>query len=420
MWHALQSEDHRADRCPDLSERERRIADKRIWERESLIRNRVHNEVVANLDDVGVTCRESTPFISLFVKSASAGICDGALLTVWNVTESQEAVLKEGEVITFRNLAVKSCRRDGLLQLTARESTPMNETQYDVEEKGSMGFVGRSRVTLFSHHTISRKLSLGLPIPFQRQIIDMAGLVLKVVQCSAHQCKIYLADDSGLVSRIERNCSAAVANAFLSMSENSRGALHSISFRDVRVMPFDYVESCAVAAFTHNSTSSTMNCISDAMAVSANRDDALAELVAAASEAGTSIHAMTSSIRCPVTVAIGRIVGCEENACEPISPFKIQVDCGSTTLHTWELPSVLLEDALMAIGDGWKLASVSSRKSERSGTSSGFKRALMASGVLLRFVLQAKKTSYEVRQLSVAHENAISALHLAVQRKRLA
>ena len=388
-------------------------------QRESLIRNQVQHELDANLDDIGVMCRESTPFISLFVKSASDGICDGALLTVWNPTERQEAILNEGEVITFRNLAVKSSKRDGLLQLKARESTPMHVAQYGDEAKRSMGFVGRSLATVFRHHAISRKLSLGVPIAFQGQQIDIAGLILRVVPCGTHMFKIYLSDESGIVSRIDRNCGAEVAKTFVSMCDNKMGGLQRIVFRDVCAMPFDYVESCAVAAFTHNSTFSMTNCDCTSMASTTSRDDVLAELVVAAVDAGTSINALTSILRCPVTVAIGRIIGCEENVCVSTRVFNIQVDCGSTTLHSWELPFFLMDDVLTVIGDGWKQTSLSSQKSKRSGNSSGFQRALVASGVLLRFVLQVKKMSYEVRQLSVADGQAISALHLVVRKKRL-
>lgn len=421
VWDTLQDDGQNSEPRAGPSERDRQIADNWIRQREALIRNRMQNQVEATRDEIVVECGESTPFISLFVKSATEGTCDGALLTVWNATESQEAILNEGEVVTFRNLVVKSSKRDGLLQLTARESTPMHDAQYDVETRRSIGFVGRSFVPFFLHHTLSRKLCLGVPLPFPAQLIDIAGSIVRVVQCNVHQFKIYLSDDSGLVSRIDRSCSAEVASAFVSMSVNTRGTLQPIAFRDVRVMPYDYVECCAVAAFTHNSSFSTTNRVCASMALTTNHDDELARLVAVAMEAGTSSCAIAEYLSsCPVSVAIGRIVGCEKSVRGSTHVFNVKVDCGSTTLHSWEVPSFLMDDVLAVIGDGRRPTSLSFKKSKRSGSSRGFQRALMASGVLLRFVLQAKMTSYEVRQLCIADCHAISALHLMVQRKRLA
>jgi hypothetical protein len=81
-------------------------------------------------------------------------------LTVWNITDTQQALLREGNVVKFSEiLAVKATKQEGLLQLTARETTPMHETVCRKE----VHFVGRFRSTgtalrLFHHHALSGEL----------------------------------------------------------------------------------------------------------------------------------------------------------------------------------------------------------------------------------------------------------------------
>lgn len=417
VWRTLQSTGCMAESYDVLSDDDRRIVDKWRCQRESLIRKSVQQAVEANLEeeDDGSLYRESTPFVSVLVKSVPDVACGGALLTVWNITDTQLALLKEGDIIKFRNIAVKATKHEGLVQLSARETTPMHGTVYSNEVLTNMGFVRRSPVQLFHHHAISRKLSLGVTVPIQSQQLDIAGFVLKVVQQGPHQHRIYLADESGLISRIDRNGSAEVAGILSSVSENPLENLQPIAFRDVRVMPYDYVENCAVAAFTHNSTFSTRNCFGRLSAMDEECDDAMVACAATALQAGTTIHAISAKDISPVTVAVGRIVGCKHTTTESTS-FEIQVDCGSSSLQTWELPFFLIDDALTVVGDECEMVSLPPDKSKACDTRRALQKILMSGGLLLRFVLQEKKKSYEVRQLSAADGHTIAALHSAVQK----
>jgi hypothetical protein len=400
-----------AECCDVFTRDDKRIMEKWRCHRETLIRKQVQQEVDANSDDAVSLCRESTPFVKVFVKSLSDIACQGALLTVWNIADSQQALLREGNIVKFRNLAVKATKHEGLLQLTARETTPMHAAEYHKEVRLSAGFVRRSTVPLFHHHTISRKLSRGVPVPIQKQHLDMVGLVLKVVQVSAHQHRIYLTDESGLISRIDRNGIVSATSVLTSLHGSQVENLQSTVFRDVRAMPYDNFENCAVAAFTHNSRLSYQKCSHSSRTLRTESDAAVLGCAAIALQAGTTIHAISCCRLGRVAVAIGRIVAWKYMA----THVEIRVDCGSTPLHAWELPHFLIEDTFAVIEH--PLVSVSPEKSQRLDSLRVYQKILMT-GVLLRFVLQAKKTSYEVRQLCVADVQSITALHSAVQNVR--
>lgn len=388
---------------------DRQIMEKWRLHREKLIRKYVEEEVDTNIQDSGSLCRESTPFVTAFVKSLPSIVCQGAVLTVWNITDSQQALLREGNIVTFRNLAVKATTHEGLLQLTARETTSMHETVYHKEAHSSAGFVLRSTLRLFHHHALSRKLSRGIPVPIQKQHLDVGGLVLKVVQVGATQHRFYLTDESGLISRIDRNGILEATSVLTPLSGIQVENLQSTVFRDVRVMPYDNAENCAVAAFTYNSRFSSQRYPHGATPVCTETDYAVVGCAATALQAGTTVHAISCPRLSPVAVAIGRIVACKFTA----THVEIKVDCGSSPLHSWELPHCLVKD-LFAVTEH-ALLSLSSDKSKRLNSLTGYHKGLMT-GLLLRFVLYAKKTSYEVRQLFIADEQSVAKLHSAVQR----
>ena len=377
--------------------------------RESLIRKYVQEEVGANIQDAGSLRRESIPFVTVFVKSLSSSACQGSVLTVWNITDTQQALLREGNVVKFRNLAVKATKHEGLLQLTARETTPMHETVCHKEVHLSVGFVHRSALRLFHHHALSRKLSRGVTVPIQKQYLDVAGLVLKVIQVSATQHRIYLTDESGLISRIDRNGILETTSLPTSLCGSLIEDLQPTVFRDVRAMPYDDSESCAVAAFTHNSSFSSQKCPRGAMPLRTERDDTIVGCAAIALQAGTTIHAISCRRLSPVAVAVGRIVACKFTA----THVEIKVDCGSSSLHSWELPHFVAKDSFAATEHA--LVSWTPEKSKRLNSLTGYEKGMMK-GLLLRFVLFAKKTSYEVRQVFVADVHSVAELHSAVQK----
>jgi hypothetical protein len=350
----------------------------------------------------------------LYVVSASDSSCDGALLTIWNVQESQQALLKEGRVFRFYNLSAKSVKHEGLVQLTARGTFKFHETSFPAERLIKTGYTSRFISLQFHLHVASKKLALGMSIPSRQQFVDIEGLVLNVVTCTENRQSIYLTDASGLVTRIDN---VRAVETKMEATVEATKVHRPVMFQDLRILPFDYVDNCAVAGFTVNSRIvQKISVISNEKASEEN----LVHCAGAALYAGTTIQAIHAREFSATFVAVGRIVGCfcSVNGLSSNS-LAIQVDCGKGDFVSWDLPLFLIDDVLSMIGDEHDAMSLDPEVAEELDNVKLLQKMFVAKGVLLRFVLQKKDEGYEVRQLSVANENAVAALYFAIQADRV-
>lgn len=377
-------------------------------------------EIEANMEVEDSLLRQSTPFVSVFVKSVDDAPCEGALLTLWNPNEQQESLLKEGTIVQFRNLDLKATKHEGVLQLLAREATPMRAVVSPTDMTARIGYTPRSLVPLYHLHVVSKSLSLGKSLPFERRVFDVVGAVLKVTQEGDHHHKIYVTDESGLLLRIDRNGRLESSYILTSVGdkplENAQHAL-PMEFRDLHMMPYDSVENCAVAMFTHNSSFGSRNC-SRISELEAAQGDPLLSCATIALQAGTSMLAINGSRGTSIVVAIGRIVGCKSIPNET-SCFAIEVDCGQI-LQTFVFPSFLLDEILLLIGEKPQAVTVQPQKEKRYEFSKLLQKLFKAKPLLLRFVLQRKEKEhcYEVRQVSAVDGNALATLHSAIHKLR--
>jgi hypothetical protein len=340
--------------------------------------------------------RESWPFCSLLVKSVGNCACQGAILTIWNMKEEDKIILKEGNIVNFQNLGVSSKNSDGILQLIAQENTQIRAISKNTDSLPSQ-FIPRSFVPIFVHHSLSRRLCTRQPSKMCRQDIDIFGWVVQTVYANETLNKIYLTDESCLVSRIDFNGSDVMKINF--------GEL--LAFRDVTVMVYDYVENCAIATFTKYST------ICSSPPYKPCHHGNKIEIAAAAIQSQLAIHYLRNIVPGSVAVAVGRIVGVGDSIDE--STFIIlHVDTGSASLNSWKVPLFLFHDLEQVISEN--LIHISPAQSIRATNSSDRQKVMNFFGLLLQFVLQENNLGYEVRQIKVADEKAHAILYSRMNR----
>jgi len=225
--------------------------------RNILIQEKTHRSISKILDSETELSRKSTRFIRYYVKAWSDGGRDignnEAILTVWDPTEDQMSVLQEGLIVRCKNLGVKSC--NGLLQVTARSSTCMQpiSPQPPLYALESLGYTPRAYRPFMYLSLASRKLRFA---PMSYPEYDCAGCLVKAIQDSSGRLLIYLLDESNFLIRIERELDdendASLRHWKNGMLDLSPGTC--LFLRDIRMIPFDPWEECAVGVWTESSS----------------------------------------------------------------------------------------------------------------------------------------------------------------------
>lgn len=443
-----------------LTAREKCSIDKWKEQRDALLQTRIRKEVETVIECDSSLMRESTPFVRVLVKTFNRNLptaddrdesepgsvssppeSESALLTVWRCTEEQLGVLKEGSMIRVRNLAVRKTKRDGLIQLTASQKTPMESLPLNAcsRDLKGMGFHRRSFLSLFHVHALSKKLLNQSLAPFPAPEVDVAGIVLKVLEegySTGVRFLIYIADESGLVLRVHRDEGHRESDALRSLSTSAqRNVEHAvtIAFRDIRVMPFDPSENCAVAVFADTSSVPSRNatCGRKSDLQQWCKSPVGGQLLSRLSACVDGLVPMLQESTSKSATAVGYIAGFTVQSESSLSsesefaPLQIMVDCGCNELQLWEFPLSLLDEALRLCGDSNDAVAVKLEEERIHLQLKYLGQVFRGSGVLLHFVLNQKPTNmqldcnncssggsvYQVQQVRVANIRALAEIY---------
>jgi hypothetical protein len=124
------------------------------------------------------------------------------LLTIWEPTEEQLNILKEGTAFEIQNLAVRETPYGGLLQMTASTRTPIESIDLDVSSQSHLGYENRRFLGVFQIHALSHKL---LANDFASKTrwpdVDTVAVHVKSIEPSdsARGYRIYVTDESQLM-----------------------------------------------------------------------------------------------------------------------------------------------------------------------------------------------------------------------------
>lgn len=378
-----------------------------------LLRQRIQEEVEAELETDISLSRESTPFIRVKVQSVHPSQKEEeALLTIWEPTEEQLNILKEGTFFQMQNTAVRESSYDGLLQLTASTRTAIESIDLNIALRSQIGYESRRFFSIIQIHALSLKVLSNSSTDSKVRCPDADTVVVHVQtiappSASAEGYRIYVTDQSQLMLRI--HCDTLPIGLERASSSSKKEGFRVISFCDLRIQAFDYDEDCAVARY----------CDTSSIPKTAPRSKALEKWVALSRGGCLRRFSIYSAANVPLCermsrlVALGYIVDLKLVSSEKVH---IEVDCGTSEVEEWELPVHLLADMLPLTNgdqDVSLLPEEETRVTELGVLSSIFR----ARGILWRFLLQRKADNatstcqYVVAKASAADKRALGNMY---------
>jgi len=330
-------------------------------------------EVLRDLQQKSVDCalenessmtRNTIPFVKFLVKAFQTGQKHSStdknnedisgILTIWRPSEEQNNILKEGTAVRLKNVSVKSALHSGKLQLSATNKTPIHVLPQRWNSLLHSGYKPRSFVSLVKLHVLSKKRKFSE--------VDFVGVRICAVQVHRKEhtdlpiSQVYLTDKSGLVLRLEREFEEderpAIRAAPWNTSNNDYEDSQTFAFRDVRLLPFDDVENCAVATWTHSSIQLQGN--KERLHSLRSWSKSISGIAACAKVKNALNVGVALSGRLPsdLAIGIGYILhlseGCTDGFevnCPTFVPLTMVVDCGNTAI-TAQLPIHLLDEVL--------------------------------------------------------------------------
>ena len=445
------------DYYEQVSVDEKDIIDKWKGKREFMVQDRTRKEVDSLLQDDATLFRSSIPFLKLFVKayhkdnlSRRDGAKDKncAILTIWRVSESQLEILKEGNIIRFKSLAVKDVLHDGFLQLNANRKTFMQLSPQKVNTINlkKFGFHPRTSLPISKIHLLSKKSKYVSDIDYRAPTIDTVAYLLKSVETHKINSKIvqiYVTDETSMLLRIEKEIIDNKKD-LLSRQLNSKvkesGTKRIVSFRDIKLVTFDEEENCAVAVWTRSSSQykCSMNRFNELCKWSTS---SACRKICAELEDKMALDLNTlGDLPRGKFIAVGYIVSLtsqdlhestsNDNEFEKLSicsqPWRVTIDCGKNHLVEAIFPLCLLDElsSLIKIGhekslpESFKkiLENVDLRRGYVLSTRISIERILRESGQLLHFSLQQVTfegtPDYIISKLKRAEINSLVRLNL--------
>ena len=402
-----------------LSKSDKDTIDQWKEKRTSILIDRVRKEVDAQLEVDESMFRESTPFIKVFVKSHTPcrNYCEGAFLTLWNHTEEQLSLLREGSVVRFYNLSVGESKYEGMLRLTAGAKTLMEPSPCADNFATLYGYKSRSYTKLVVVQALSKRLEHGSLPASPSPEVDVAGVVLKVVE-EQYQHSIYLTDECGLILRVDRDGAIKETDPLKDLSPHAEQNMECpivMAFRDLRVLPYDSVNLCAVAIYTSFSSTCT------------KQNSQVSRLQTWASYSTLPLRAASYlDVGLPiiprkeknVTFALGYIMGFQPN--KDSEAIKIQVDCaGSSELQLWDLPLFLFHETIALLKISSDALSLNPDEETRYANLRVLSKLLGGRGMLLRFGIQRAGTVYEIRQITAVSAHSLAKVYLSVNEAKV-
>jgi len=336
----------------ELNREDRATIDRWKSKRGSLLQSRIQQEVQAKLEDEPVLQRESKPFIRLSVRSFDRSLLtegkptssDEAVLTVWQPTEEQLSLLREGIIVRAENLSTGKRTYEGRIQLSANSRTAMGavpSTPLSRRIFRKSGFTERTYASIFQLHVCSRQLSQASASTY-----DFVGVVLKVTdEESSHRTFIYLTDKSNLVVRVQCRNIQGLGDLIGLRSPIARQSIEHprvIAFRDVTIMPFDKAERVAVVDF-RSGVSSLWSHATEPTTASlrcwVESPEGRKKLVHLATYCDANLNPMQQYVA-TFHSALGYIAGI---TVQSSNQLRILVDC-ATGIQEWAFPLHLVHD----------------------------------------------------------------------------
>lgn len=232
---------------------EKNVVDEWANKRGVLLQNMISRSIEESMKDDPSVERKSKSYVKLLVKAFSPSSTSTerhtsptAELMIWRVSDDQFDLVKEGSVVRFRNLVVKSRSKCGILQLSANHETPMEAlleqpTDEQLIQSGYSHRIPRSFIQL----NIAAKQQIGVKNDIEHEF-DLVACVVKVSKVSDNTSDAYLTDESGLVVKVRRDHKADNSDPF-SLGNSSLPTV--VAYCNLRVSSFDEDEHCVVAAW---------------------------------------------------------------------------------------------------------------------------------------------------------------------------
>jgi len=384
----------------------------RRWKekRNSLIHRRVREEVESELETETSLMRESTNFLRVKVHSTDpkSSCNESAMLTIWQPTEEQLGVLKEGTSVEVHNLAIRESTYDGISQLVANNRTIIEPFAFQASSLAEkIGFRQRRFLNLFQVHTLSHgaaneKLGTKKNVNF-----DVAAVQIHVHQSDSPDDFIfYLSDETNLTLRVHcRNPPSILKTLLLS----ERRSFPSYATRDLFIRPFDQEQQCAVAEFRDMSsvvlTNQRLENLSK-WAVSSSQNEI--QQIAAYIKAGLPLWEHD----CNEKIYLGYVMGLKTESIENIS---IEVDCCGQGYFEWKLPVGILRQMIFAISLDNLQERIFLEQENRAAKDGALGSIFRARGILWRFQLLSEPESV-VCNATKANKHNLGHLYEILQR----
>eukprot|EP00751_Fragilariopsis_kerguelensis_P034173 CAMPEP_0170968308 /NCGR_PEP_ID=MMETSP0735-20130129/43197_1 /TAXON_ID=186038 /ORGANISM="Fragilariopsis kerguelensis, Strain L26-C5" /LENGTH=331 /DNA_ID=CAMNT_0011387345 /DNA_START=11 /DNA_END=1004 /DNA_ORIENTATION=+ len=277
-------------------------------QRSALIHSRVREELEAELETETSLTLESKRFQRVLVYSTNPKNSgrESALLTIWQPTEEQLGLLKEGTSVEINDLAVRDTIYDGNLQLIASSKTIIKSFVFQASSLiEKIGFRHRRFLNMFQVHKLSHeanKTTRKKPLDF-----DVAAVQMHVIEPSDF-------------------LDAFLFKKTLLLGEKR---FSPYAMRDLHICPFDQEQQCAVAEFRERSSVVMSNQYVERLvnwvSLAAQKD--LPQIVAYL-RAGLPLWEQTSDKR----ISLGYIMGLRTESMEKIY---IEVDCCGHGCYEW-------------------------------------------------------------------------------------
>jgi len=351
--------------------------------RSSSIHRRVREEVEAELETETSLMRESTSFLRIRVHSIDPKISrnESAMLTIWQPTEDQLGILKEGVSVEIHNLAVRKSSYDGRPQLVANNRTIIEPFVFQASSLvGQIGFRKRRYLNLFQVQALSHEAAHGEGESKKYSEFDVAAVQVHVEQPMASgDFVFYLSDETNLILRVHCKNPPQILKTML-LSENQ--PFPSYAMRDLSICPFDQKQQCAVAEF----------CDVSSVVLIHQRVKKLSTW--AASSSMTELQQIAAYIKadlplweqdCNEKTCLGYVMGLRAKSAGKIY---IEVDCCGQGSYEWKVPVRILRQMMSDISvDNLQAILLPDQAENRTANSGTLSSMFRARSILWRFQL---------------------------------
>jgi hypothetical protein len=367
IWKEQMTEERLEFDC--ISDEDKRALKSWSEKRRVLLQRRVQEEIEAELQMDESLLRQSKPFIRVKVHSVAGTESvdmhsELAMLTIWDPSEEQLDLLKEGSTIEVQDVAVRSVPFDGLLQLTINGRTALRRAESDdTEILQNIRYQARSALNLFQVHALShalqrepREWKTSKPFP----TFDTVGIMACDLRSSTDEnpgYEVHLTDESCLSLRVHfHKIPYELKRKLMDPLEPSARV---IALNDLQVLPFDTTMNCAVAKYSTLS-SVFKDSIRQARLVDwMKRSESENSLLRVCGHVKASLPRSLSGSSFST---VGSIVGASAPGG---TTLKIEVDCG-VSVEEWILPTCVLQSIHESLEDSSPAAFLESYESRLS------------------------------------------------------